>query len=205
MSGWWSGHKIMDPGDLEARYSVEDGMAFMDAIVSEEITEEGSQKLDRVRAVMGQIPPREADFLDLYYFHRIKQTDIAAMFGVSQPTVCYRLQRAAARIQFLMLLPEINLTEIEKAMAEVLADPIDARIMVLMLETTCQSEVAKRLDVSQGFVRHRFIRSIAKLRKHEDVDMGRYVTLFDLVSANLNILREVQRPSWDSKVVRVLL
>lgn len=201
--GWRSGHKILDPVDLEARYSVEDGMAYLDTIVNEEVTEEGSRKLERVRAVLSQIPAREADFLDLYYFHRVKQTDIAAMFGVSQPTVCYRLQRAAARLQFLMLLPDINLDEIKKTLVRVLSDVVDVQIMVGMLETTCQSEVAKRLNVSQGFVRHRFLRSIAKLRREDG--LSPLVGLFDLIAANLNILREVQRPTWDSKVVRVLL
>lgn len=203
MSGWWSGHKVIDPVELEARYAVEDGMAFMDAIVSEEITEEGSEQLERVRAVLDQLPPREADFIELYYFKKIKQTDIAAIFGVSQPTVCYRLQRAAARIQFLLMLPSVDAEEMEEEISEVLDDPIDVKIMVLMQQTTCQSEVAKQLGVSQGFVRHRFIRSIAKLKKVEGLE--RYVTLFERIAENLNILREVQRPSWGSKVAHVLM
>jgi DNA-binding Lrp family transcriptional regulator len=201
---WWSGHKILDPTELEARFSTEDGMAFMDALVSEEMTDESHALLDRVKAVMDQIPPREADFIELYYFRRIKQTSIAAIFGVSQPTVCYRLQRAAARIRFLLMLPDVDQAELETAAKAVLDDPVDVQILLLMLATTCQSEVAKRLNVSQGFVRHRFIRSIEKLRRAGGYEA--YVALFELIATNLNILREVQRPPvWGSKVAYVVV
>lgn len=203
MSTWWSGHKVLDPTEIESRYAIEDGMAFMDALVQEELNEEGVVKLDRVRAVMDQLPPREADFIDLYYFKRVKQTDIATIFNVSQPTVCYRLQRAAARIQYILMLPDVDPDELEADIAAVISDSVDVKIMRLMHETTCQSEVAKQLGVSQGFVRHRFMRSIAKLRKEADLSV--YVRLFEMISSNLNILREVQRPNWNDKVLNVLL
>lgn len=203
MNGWWSGQKVVDPTELESRYAVEDGMAFMDTIVNEEVSEEGLRKLERVRAVLDQLPPREADFIDLYYFKQIKQTDIAAIFGVSQPTVCYRLQRAAARIQFLLSLPAVEVDAERLRSTGVLDDPIDVDILVLMHKTTCQSEVAKQLGVSQGFVRHRFMRSIAKLRAV--AGMEECVALFDMISGNLNILREVQRPTWGAKVARVVM
>lgn len=202
MSGWWSGHKVLDPTELESRFSNEDGLAFLEP-VSEEVSEESAEQIEKVRAVMDQLPPREADFVDLYYFRRLKQTDIATIFGVSQPTVCYRLQRAAARIHFLLALPNLDAQAIEDSVGEVIADPIDVRIMVLMQQTTCQSEVAKILNVSQGFVRHRFIRSINKLRGVKGKET--LVAMFDLIASNLNILREVQRPIWGEKVIRILV
>ena len=202
MSDWWSGHKVIDPSALENRFSNENGFGFLD-LGTEEISEESALQLERVRKVLDQLPPREADFVDLYYFRRLKQTDIATIFGVSQPTVCYRLQRAAARIHFLLSLPSMTEDEVRAAVAEVLPDPVDVQVMVLMHQTTCQSEVAKQLGVSQGFVRHRFIRSINKLRGVEGKET--LVTLFDLIAANLNILREVQRPTWGEKVTRVLV
>ena len=202
MSSWWSGHKVMDSSELEGRYSNEDGFGFLD-FGSEELTEEGTEQLDRVREVLDQLPPREADFVDLYYFKRLKQTDIAVIFGVSQPTVCYRLQRAAARIHFLLLLPQFEPAAVRAHLEPILVDPIDVQIMLLMQQTTCQSEVAKLLGVSQGFVRHRFIRSIGKLRLVEGLEQ--LVAMFDLVAANLNILREVQRPTWGGERVTRLL
>lgn len=187
----WSGHQVVDPYEIETRFSQESGMAFMGSVFTEP-TEEAQLKIRRIREVLDDLPPREADFVDLYFFHQIKQTDIAKLFGVSQPTVCYRLQRAAARIQFLLELPSIEVSQLEADLVGFLSDPLDVQIMVLMWRTTCQSEVAKRLGVSQGLVRHRFIRSLKRMRDNPKLSL--YVTLFDRIQENLNILREVQRP-----------
>ena len=77
-----------------------------------------------------------------------------------------------------------------------LSDPLDVEIMLYMYKTTCQSEVAKRLGVSQGLVRHRFIRTIKRMGDNER--MCFYAHLFQNIAENLNILREVQRvPNGD--------
>jgi len=254
--GGWSGHRMIDPTEIEARFAIEDGMAYMNSIFTEP-SEDDLNKIGIVRGIMESLPKREADFIDLYYFRRLKQSDIAYIFNVSQPTVCYRLQRATARIQFLLQLPEVGEEVLLRDMAAFLDDPKDVQIMHLMWETTCQSEVAKRLGVSQGFVRHRFLRtvkrmrtfletgpqevSLADLRKaHKTArgvkkkELGRqvktaqdslgaslkwvprnlrgdsaargiydtYVRLFEFIAANLNILREVQRPAWAARVIR---
>ena len=199
---WWSGHKVIDPAEMEARFANEDGMAFLDSVVNEELSKEGQEMLDRVMGVLDAIPARDADFIDLYYFRRMKQTDIATIFRVSQPTVCYRLQRAACRIRFLLSLPEIQEEDLIQVVHDNLEDPLDAKIMVLMYHTTCQSEVAKRLGVSQGLVRHRFIRSIGRMGKIEGLED--YVELFQAISTNLNILRDVKRPTGGAPVTHIL-
>jgi RNA polymerase sigma factor (sigma-70 family) len=197
----WSGHHMLDPSELESRFAVEDGMAYLDSVF-EDPTDESLALIERITDIMEFLPPREADFVELYFFRRLKQTDIAAIFGVSQPTVCYRLQRATARIKFLLALPPIKKADLQKDMRGFLSDQRDAEIMCLMFETTCQSEVAKRLGVSQGLVRHRFIRSLTRMRPSKK--LSKYVEVFDVIAANLNILREVQRPSWDNRVTHVL-
>lgn len=188
----WSGQQILDPVEMQTRFCIEDGMAFMDSIFIEP-TAEAKEQIERIRGILDLLPPREADFVDLYYLRQFRQTDIAHIFKVSQPTVCYRLQRATARIQFLLRIPEIDLEEMRGDLEEVLSDPLDVKIVVQMCQTTCQSEVAQSLGVSQGLVRHRFIRSIGKMREHPE--MQAYVALFEEVSNNLNILREVRRTS----------
>ncbi len=227
MRGYWSGHKVLDPSELEARFSIEDGLGFLDATGTEVISDESLEQLERVKHILPLLPPREADFVDLYYFRKMKQTDIAAIFRVSQPTVCYRLQRAANRIKFLLSLPDLEVGEIHDVFTEFLADPLDIKIMILMYETTCQSEVAKRIEVSQGLVRHRFIRTIGKMgweqqpdrdedgevlkdekgktiktwvQKADVPDMDKYAEMFKVIADNLNILREVQRPKWGPRI-----
>lgn len=187
----WSGHHTIDPSEMESRFSNEDSMAYMDSIFTEP-TPDDLQQIEQIREILTHLPDREADFVDLYYFMRLKQTDIAHIFGVSQPTVCYRLMRAAARIRFLLNIPEVNEKKMEKDLTAFLSDPLDVRIMLLMWETTCQSEVAKQLGVSQGLVRHRFLRSLKKMSGNDK--FSKYVELFQYVADNLNILREVQRP-----------
>lgn len=172
------GHRSVDPNELETKLSTEEGESWLDFLVDDEMSEEKQDKLERVKQILDDLPPVEADFVDLYYYQRKKQTDIAQMFGVSQPTVCYRLQRAADRIQFLMQLPCVSEEEIDSSMRRFLTEEIDVRIMVQMFRTTCQSEVAKRLDVSQGLVRHRFIKAIEKMRDAREYAKGSRFKVF---------------------------
>ena len=202
MMAAWTGHQMVDPTEIETRFSNEDSLSAMDSIFTEP-TDEAREVIEKVREVMEAfLPPREADFIDLYFFRRLRQTDIAAIFGVSQPTVCYRLQRATSRIQFILGLPDIDAAQLRVDLGEFLRDPLDVDIMVLMWETTCQSEVAKRLGVSQGLVRHRFIRSIKLM--HKEPEMSEHAELFSTIADNLNILREVQRNPTPDQVFRVV-
>lgn len=188
---------MLDPTELEARFCVEDGLAFMDSIFTEP-TEEAKEKIAQVKAILDELPPREHDFIELYFFRKLKQTDIAEIFDVSQPTVCYRLQRAALRLKFIFNMPKIDADKLEADLTGFLSDPLDVQIMILMWETTCQSEVAKRLGVSQGLVRHRFERSVNRMRPVSRFTV--YVRMFDLIATNLNILREVRRTTWGNLV-----
>jgi len=193
----WSGHHTIDPAEMESRFANEDSMAYMDSIFTEP-SDEDLERIEHIQEILKLLPDREADFVDLYYFRRLRQTDIAAIFGVSQPTVCYRLMRAADRIRFLLNCPDISKAKLEKDLSGFLSDPLDVQIMLLMWRTTCQSEVAKQLGVSQGLVRHRFLRSVKRMGANPKY--GSYVELFKYVAKNLNILREVQRPSGGQAV-----
>jgi TnpA family transposase len=117
---------------------------------------------------------------------------------VSQPTVCYRLQRATARIRFVLSLPDITEKEMEIALRGFLGDEEDVEIMMRMYETTCQSAVAKAMSITQGKVRHRFMRSTRRML--ENPQMEQYAQIFQAIADNLNIMREVDRPKWDEKV-----
>ncbi len=154
--------------------------------------EDDLRMMDKVQELMDQIPPIEADFVRLYFFLHVKQTDIAEIFGVSQPTVCYRLKRAIRRIKYLLEVPRLDPEALREGVSGFLSDPLDVQILILMYETTCQSETAKRLGVTQGLVRHRFFRSIERMS--ENPNMRHYAGVFEAVAANLNLLREVRRP-----------
>jgi DNA-directed RNA polymerase specialized sigma24 family protein len=168
----WGDCRTVDPSELEARFSTDDSMDYL------------------------------RNVLDLYFFHHKTQTDIADIFKVSQPTVCYRLQRATERIRFLLSLPDVTIEEMEVAMRGFLSDPEDVKIMVQMYRTTCQSEVATQLGITQGKVRHRFMRSTKRMQ--ENPRMEKYAQIFSAISGKLNIRREVQRPKWEPKITRIV-
>lgn len=201
MSNYWCSHIVLDPSDIERMFSNEDGLSTFPGS-TEELSDESKAELEQVKGVLDQIPPREADFVELYFFQRIRQTTIASLFNISQPTVCYRLQRAAARIRYLLDMPNYDPWLMEQDLRGVLTDPKDIQIMMGMVATTCQSEVAKELGVTQGFVRHRYFRTIGRLQKMRG--MEQYVRVFEHVAANLNILKETHRSKWSEPVIYVV-
>lgn len=201
MSNYWCSHIVLDPSDIERMFSNEDSLSTYPS-TTEVLSEESLYDLERVKGVLDQIPAREADFVELYFFNRVRQTTIAEMFNISQPTVCYRLQRAAERIRYLLDTPKYDAWLMEQDLRGVLTDPVDIKIMLGMVRTTCQSEVAQELGVTQGFVRHRFFRTIDRLKRMRGMDV--YVAVFEHVSKNLNILKETHRAKWSEPVIHVL-
>jgi predicted XRE-type DNA-binding protein len=177
-------------------------MAYMDSIFDSPHGDSEFQ-IDRVREVMRQLPDLEADFVELYYFRHWKQTDIATLFRVAQPTVHYRLQRATARIKYLLELPDLDESEMVEALSEYLDDPLNVEIMHLMLQTTCQTEVANILHISQGKVRHRFLSVIRDLLTSPE--HRKYAEVFLHVKDHLNIMREVQRNAGSTRVALALI
>lgn len=198
----WGSHVLLDPSDLERMFSQEDSIGNLPTVL-EELSEENIGKLDQVKGLLEQLPPREADYIELYFFMRLKQTAIAELFNVSQPTVCYRLQRGARRLRYLLELPEYSMADMEKDLAGVIADQRDVSIMIGMARTTCQSDVARDLGVTQGFVRHRFLRTIDRLERIPD--MTKYVRLFRLVEENFNILKNTSRSAWPEEIIHSLV
>jgi hypothetical protein len=109
--------------------------------------------------------------------------------------------------------------ELEKDLTIFLEDALDLKVMLLLPKTACQSDVARLLGVSQGLVRHRYLRSIEKMQhfviylkdndqdlkynfrkiklwKDEDTlleDFGHYLCYYKFLAANLNILRELYK------------
>lgn len=197
MSNWGS-FLLFDPQDLEKFYSNENSFSELPT-VWDELQEESFADMARVQELLSLIPPREADFIDLYFFKKVRQTAIAEIFNVSQPTVCYRLRRATARLKFLLDLSPYTIEEIEKDLKSFLKDPTDVLVMTGMLRTTCQSDVARELNVTQGFVRHRFLRTITLLESSEHYQ--KYAQVFAKVRDNVNVLKNTNRASWAEEII----
>ena len=71
-----------------------------------------------------------------------------------------------------------------------------------MWATTCQSEVATKLGLTQGRVRHRFFKAVKTLEEvaKQDERYLPYQQIFSAVaSKKFNILREVKLPQWQDR------
>jgi DNA-directed RNA polymerase specialized sigma24 family protein len=166
----------------------------------------------RIAPLLDRIPEREADLIYLYFIQRKRQADIASIFGVTQAAISYRLDRGIQRIKFLLSIPQVTDDELRKCELQIRNDCsvcvgkgsilIDVEILVGMWGTTCQSEVAKKLGLTQGRVRHRFFTAVKVLEKAagENERFVPYHRIFSSISnKHFNVLREVKLPQWQDR------
>jgi predicted XRE-type DNA-binding protein len=165
----------------------------------------GADYESRIAPLLNRIPQREADLIFLYYIQKKRQADIAEIFGVTQAAISYRLDRGLQRIKFLLSIPQVTEDDLRDDLAEAF-EQIDINILVGMWQTTCQSEVANRLGLTQGRVRHRFFKAIEMLKKlsADDAKYAPYIQIFSAISSKkgsggFNILREVKLPQWSGR------
>lgn len=190
----------MDPAQLANRLVapapyVDDDTPTLEAFFGETDYE------GRIAPLLDRIPQREADLIYLYFIKRKRQADIAAIFEVTQAAISYRLDRGIKRIKFLLSIPQISEEEMRRDLVEAF-DAIDLNILIGMWETTCQSEVALRLNLTQGRVRHRFFKSVKVLEKlaTQEPKYQPYQKVFSsIASKRFNILREVKLPQWQGR------
>lgn len=187
--------RIPDPRSLEDIFDEDeaDGGDVEDVYLSKDYGEQILPLLDR-------IPEKEADFINLYYIQKKKQSDIAAIFNITQAAVSYRLDRGIQRIKFILDMPPFTEEQLREDLSKVFK-PMDVDILMGMWKTTCQSEVALRLGLTQGRVRHRFLKARDTLAKisEEDEAYKPHHYLFDSISKNFNIMRSVVLPQWSNK------
>lgn len=207
-----------DPGD---DIDDDDSLAQSEALAEEMRSLLESQEYKaRLQIMLERIPPREADIIDLYFLMDKRQADIATIFGMTQAAVSYRLARGIKRIKFLLDIPDVSREQMQCDLSEVFVvrtsgkelqdgDPrtidgihIDVQILVHMWETTCQSVVAQQLNLTQGRVRHRFFKAVARLKEVASLNTKYepYSQIFSKIAAkNFNILKEVMLPQWQGR------
>lgn len=195
----------VDPAELANRFASNDDPLDADHEEAEGDEVEsflvGADYESRIAPLLNRIPQREADLIYLYYIQKKRQADIAEIFGVTQAAISYRLDRGLQRIKFLLSIPQVTEEELREDLAEVF-EAIDVNILVGMWQTTCQSEVATRLGLTQGRVRHRFFKSVNVLKEAAEKNQkyDPYFRIFEKISSKkFNILREVKLPQWANR------
>lgn len=170
---------VQDPSSLSSRFSNKDRLGYdpdserdLDDLIEsnlapdpmeEEVPKAAALNFDAISRYLDRIPDREADLIEKYYRDRMKQEQIAKLFGITQAAVSYRLHRGIYRIQFLRTVPELDRDQLELELGPKFSEQ-DRVILWLMYETTCQSEIAKQMNLTQGRVRHRFFRALLKIK-----------------------------------------
>ncbi len=179
--------------DREAREAQEDAAGFGEML--------GAVGPDRIQEFLQRIPEREADLLDMYFNKHKRQADIAAIFGVTQAAISYRLDRGLQRLKFLYTIPHVSEGELRRDLPLIPFPQMDVDILVGMWHTTCQSQVASDLGLTQGRVRHRFFKAVEKLKVAAERDdrFEPYARLYRLISEHFNVLREVKLPQWANR------
>lgn len=175
---------VQDPSNLSSRFSNKDRLGYddtdadvdvdeLDGLIEENLAPSAEEDLrskgqlldfSSIERFLERIPAREADLIERYHRDKMKQEQIAKLFGITQAAVSYRLHRGIRRIQFLRTIPELEHEEFEKDLGHYFSDQ-DREILWRMYETTCQSEIAKQMNLTQGRVRHRFFRSLNKIKE----------------------------------------
>jgi len=194
---WYSQTISLDPMEMENCFSTDDALQHKTVSFFNDL------KVDSVRDLMAKLPDLEADFVYLYFEANKKQSDIAEIFGCTQAAVSYRLKKAVKRIQFLLSLPQVTEAEMIQDLKKIMSIT-DVDILMGMYHTTCQSWVAENLGLSQGLVRHRFFKSIKALQRNEKYK-DPYFIIFDEISKNFNILKEVVLPQWHHHQGNILM
>lgn len=220
------------PYELACRFAGSDDFVIDDDVDLDAISEDDYREMlggslndfeDRVRPCLDAIPPTEADYIELIYFHDKVQGDVAEIFQVSQAAVSYRLHRGFKRIRFLLEIPKISpeqmWVDLPPSFPEVFpckACPehgecrvcrgtgkmfIDVAILVAIWETSCQTDAAKALRLSQGRVRHRFMAAVVRLvelvKDPANAHLIPYAEFFSaLPKRGFNLKKEVKLPQW---------
>lgn len=174
---------VQDPTNISARFSNEDKLGYnydeLDPELLAQVQEElspadeeyistdgrGANQIlfESMEKYLRRIPDREADLITLYFRDGMRQEQIGKLFSITQAAVSYRLHRGIKRIQFLRTIPELNRADFDAELAPHFTDQ-DPEILWLMYETTCQSKIAKILNLTQGRVRHRFFRALKEIQ-----------------------------------------
>jgi hypothetical protein len=135
--------------------------------------------------LVARLPTLERDILGLIDRGR-SQADIARILGMSQPAVYYRFKRAKERLQIWALIPKVTPQEVRAVMEVRGARESDITAMTYYVETNSQSETARRMGQSQGFVRQALMRGLVKHLQNDMSQEDRRVRVRQACSILIN-------------------
>ena len=184
--------RSIDSNELEARFSTEDRLQyFMPSKYS----------LEDIKPYLAMLPTKEHDLIMMYYVMRKDQKEIAKILNLSQGGVSHRIARARERLKFLISIPKFTRNELFDDLKIIIEEEVDLIIMWELYRTTCQSQVAELVNMTQSRVRHRFMKCLKILEERvtDSEKLKVYLEAFKQISTNFNILHEISLPKWAHK------
>lgn len=182
----------IDSNELESRFSTEDRLIYFD---------NSKYSLDDVKPYLALLPTKEADLILMYYVLKKDQKEIAKILNLSQGGVSHRIARARERLKFLISIPKFSRTDLFEDLKEIIEEEVDLIILWEIYRTTCQSQVAEIVEMTQSRVRHRMMKSLKIMeeasKSQEKIKV--YYQAFEQISRNFNILHEISLPKWAHK------
>jgi predicted DNA-binding protein YlxM (UPF0122 family) len=192
-------YKNIDPHEIQKRFSSEDNSFYQ--------LDGESFKFEDFLPYISKLPQREIDLIEMYFRKEKKQKEIADFFGVTQGAISHRIKRAKKRLLFLRDMPKIN-----EDIKDILIDhfeEFEIDLIILMVDTTCQSKTAEILNDKYGLegknmmtqvkIRHKFYQYLKKLDsiKKGDKRLEDCYKLIMYIKDNLYMLHEVILPHFD--------
>lgn len=186
--------------ELEARFGQDDKLACYDTEEIYVLTEE------EIKPYLKFLPKKEADLILMYYVIGKDQKEIASILRLTQGGVSHRIKRAKDRLSYIMKRPKLDERIFRKDLKDHF-EKIDIDILWGLFMTTCQSQVAVDMGLTQSKVRHGFMKSLEKLESIQDISKNfkTYYEALKTISKNFNILREIKLPKWSEKNLPYLL
>lgn len=184
--------QAIDSNELESRFSTDDRLTYF---------QKSKYSLDDVKPYLALLPKKEADLILMYYILKKDQKEIAKILNLSQGGVSHRIARARERLKFLISIPKFSRNDLFEDLRAVIEEEIDLVIMWELYRTTCQSQVAEIVNMTQSRVRHRFMKSLKILEDtHKNNEkLAVYFEAFSQIAQNFNILHEISLPKWAHK------
>ena len=159
------------------------------------------ETLKSYSSYVNRLPLTERQIYDYYVVRGMNQKEIAKILNMTQGGISSRVKRLLRRIDFLKRLEVYDILSIDQDLSS-LFNIFEIELLKGMLETTNQSETARRLNVlfnlqgnramNQIKVRYRFNKYLEKLKD------TKYYDLFMLIYNNLYMLHEVKLPHFNT-------
>jgi len=134
------------------------------------------------------LPELEQEIFFMVFVKGKRQTDVAELLGVSQPTISYRSSRILDKLSYLLVLMSVDVKSLVGELDFLKLR--EQQILIDLLELVNQEMTGRRHGVGQSSVKWIFLKTLRRLRKREKRDPEkwyRHFALIKLLDQNLTL------------------